>query len=241
MTDAAHLRRAIFGECRRLGLDQETRHALQVRVTGKSSLTEMDDAEMRRVLRELQGGQRQIRAGGRKAGKSADLARRTGKPVEHFQRREVLPAGPHRSKLRALWICAYELGVVRDRRDEALAAWLCRQTGLDAAVWATPAQTAACIEALKDWMTRDGGVDWRPYAVSGKRPVHKPRARVMEALWRRLHEAGAVRIADHGALHSWVVGFRRSQETYSALPSGIQDQLIRELGKWLRKARSKGV
>ena len=228
MPDAAHLRRAIFGECRRRGIDQETRHALQVRVTGKSSLTEMDEAEMRRVLRELQGG-RQRR--GPRGGARRDSA---GDPKP----REVLPAGPHRSKLRALWICAFELGIVRDRRDEALAAWICRQTGLDAAVWATPRQTAACIEGLKDWMAREG-VDWSPYAVSGKRPVHKPRARVMEALWRKLHEAGAVRIADHGALHSWVVGFRRSQETYSALPSTIQDQLIRELGKWLRKAKGR--
>ena len=231
MPDAAHLRRAIFGECRRRGIDQETRHALQVRVTGKSSLTQMDEAEMRRVLRELQGGQQ--RRPGPRGGPRRDGAGES-KP------REVLPTGPHRSKLRALWICAYELGVVRDRTDAALASWLCRQTGLDAAVWATPAQTAQCIEALKDWLARDGGVDWSPYARSGKRPVHKPRARIMEALWRRLHEAGAVRIADHGALHSWVVGFRRAQDTYSALPSTIQDQLIRELGKWLRKVRANG-
>ena len=235
MTDAARIRRSIFGECRRRGIDQETRHALQVRVTGKSSLTEMNEAEMRRVLSELQGGRRQFRAGGRKAGKSVEAARGAGGPAKG---REVLPAGPHRSKLRAQWICAFELGIVRDRRDEALAAWICRQTGLDAAVWATPRQTAACIEGLKDWLAREG-VDWSPYARDGKRPVHKPRARIMEALWRKLHEAGAVEIADLGALHSWVVGFRRAQEPYQALPSTIQDALIRELGKWLRKARGR--
>ena len=223
--DPERIRRAIFGTCRRRGIDDETRHAIQLRATGKESLKDMTPREMAEVLQAL-GGHR--RRSGRRAGPRRDNAEE--------QRREVLPAGPHRSKLRALWICAYELGVVRDRTDEALAAWICRQTGLDAAIWAPPAQTAQCIEALKDWMARDGGVDWRPYARDGKRPVHKPRARVLEALWRKLHEAGEVRIADTGALHSWVVGFRRGQESYSALPSTVQDQLIRELGKWLRKA-----
>lgn len=236
MTDAARIRRCIFAICRERGIDDETRHAIQLRATGKDSLKGMDANEMAKVLRALFGRQH-FRAGGRKAGGPVEAARGAGGPA---RRREVLPAGPHRSKLRALWICAYELGILRDRRDEALAAWICRQTGLDAALWATPAQTAACIEALKDWMARDGGVDWSPYARSGKRPVHKPRARVLEALWRKLYEAGEVRIADHGALHSWVVGFRRAQDTYSALDNRTQDVLIRELGKWLRKATGGG-
>ena len=229
--DPARIRRAIFGACRRRGIDDETRRAVQLRATGKESLKDMTPREMAEVLQALGGWRRrQLDDSPRRRGPGPPSGVGEPKP------REVLPAGPHRSKLRALWICAYELGVVRDRTDDALAAWICRQTGLDAAVWATPAQTSACIEALKDWMARDGGVCWEPYARSGKRPVHNPRARVLEALWRKLHEVGAVRIADHGALHSWVVGFRRSQESYSALPSTIQDQLIRELGKWLRKA-----
>ncbi len=220
--DLSRLRRAIFGECRRRGLDEDARHAVQVRVTGKESLKEMNEAEMRRVLAALAGRQtgRPVRAGGR-----AKVASRPS----------VLPAGPHTSKLRALWISAYWLGVVTDNRDTALAAWMCRQTGMDAARWATPAQTSACIEALKDWMARDGGVDWSPYARSGKRPAPNPGARILEALWRKLADVGKVKIADHGALHSWVVGFRRAQEPYSALNASTLNQLIRELGGWLRQ------
>lgn len=231
MTTPDRIRRSIFGFCREHGIDDETRRAVQVRATGKDSLTKMDLRQMTDVFLALR---RSVYGRSRDAGPAR---RQEPEP----KRREVLPGGPHRSKLRALWICAYELGILRDRRDEALAAWICRQTGLDAALWATPAQTAACIEALKDWMARDGGVDWSPYARSGKRPVQKPRARVMEALWRKLHEAGEVRIADHGALHSWVVGFRRAQDAYSALDNRTQDLLIRELGKWLRKARGDGT
>ena len=81
--------------------------------------------------------------------------------------RASLPENSHTSKLRALWISAWCLGVVRNRSDDALAAFIRRQAGIDAARWATPAQTAAAIEALKDWMERDGGVDWSPYARDG--------------------------------------------------------------------------
>jgi len=211
-------RAAIFAKCRDRGIDADTRHALQRRVTGKESLTDMTLQEMRAVYAAL-AGRETVRTGGRRAGKT------------YAQAGKYLPAGPHTSKLRALWISAYWLGVVRDREDKALASWICRQTGLDAARWATPAHTAQAIEALKDWMARDGGVDWRPYAHK----KHNPGARILEALWRKLHAAGAVRIADHGALHSWVVGFRRAQDSYSTLNGWTLNQLIRELGTWLRK------
>ena len=209
--EANRLRRAIFARCREEGLDDEARREVQRAATGKDSLTKMSLPEMSKVLQAL-GGRR---------------PRATG--------RSVLPDGPHTSKLRALWISAWWLGVARGIDDRALAAWICRQTGLDSARWATPVQTAMCIEALKDWMARDGGVDWRPYAVDQGRPKDRPRARVMEALWRRLHEKGAVRIPSPDALASWVAGFRRGGGDYAMLNAGTQDQLIRELGKWLAK------
>ena len=210
--EANRVRRAIFAECRKAGIDDETRHRIQRRTTGKGSLTEMSVVEMERVLRALGG--------------SARCQPRTAE----------LPDNSHKKKLRALWLSAYWLGVVRDNRDSALAAWICRQTGIDAASWATPAQTAACIEALKDWLAREAGVDWSPYAVDGGKPKHVPGARVLEAIWRKLHEAGAVRIADLGALHYWVVGFRRDQACYTTLNSSTLAQLHRHLGEWLRRA-----
>ena len=217
--DPNRIRRAIFAKCREAGIGDEERHDVQRRATGKASLKEMSPVEMETVLRAL-GGARRSRDGVRDSRPgTADL-----------------PDGPHTGKLRALWISAYWLGVVRDNEDRALAAWICRQAGIDAAKWATPAQTAACIEALKDWMARDAGVDWSPYARAKGKPKHVPGARVLEALWRKLHEAGAVRIADTGALHGWVVGFRRDTATYTALNASTLNQLIRELGAWLRRA-----
>jgi len=210
--DPAKVRRAIFAKCREEGIDDAARHDVQLRATGKASLKDMSPAEMEKVLRAL---------GGR---------------IRRESRTSDLPNGPHTGKLRALWISAYWLGVVRDNRDGALASWICRQTGIDAARWATPVQTAACIEALKDWMTRDGGVNFAPYAQAKGKPKHAPGARILEALWRKLHEAGAVRIPDTAALHAWVTGFRRDSACYTALNASTLNQLIKELGEWLRRA-----
>ena len=210
--DANRIRRAIFARCREAGIDDDERHRVQLRATGKSSLKEMTPVEMETVLRALGGS------------------------VRRRPRTADLPNGPHTAKLRALWISAWCLGVVRDNEDRALAAWICRQAGIDAAKWATPAQTAACIEALKDWMARDAGVDWSPYARAKGKPRHAPGARVLEALWRALHAAGAVRIDDPGALAAWVEGFRRQPGDYVRLNASTLNRLIRELGEWLRRA-----
>jgi len=163
--------RAVHAASRQHGLDADARHALQERVTGKPSLTAMSDAQIRQVLGTL-----------------------NGRPPA----RNVLPGGPHTSKLRALWISAYWLGVVEVLDDDALASWLKRQTGLDSAAWATPPQTAAAVEALKDWMEREAGVDWSPWRVTGKggrkATFHNPRARVLQAQARRLEALGVAQL-----------------------------------------------
>lgn len=53
-TDTAVLRRKIFAGCRELGIDDETRHDLQIVETGKDSLSAMTADEMRRVLKALE-------------------------------------------------------------------------------------------------------------------------------------------------------------------------------------------
>jgi phage gp16-like protein len=49
----AALIRTIQVGCKQLGIDAETRHELQLRLVGKSSLSDMTDAERQRVLDEL--------------------------------------------------------------------------------------------------------------------------------------------------------------------------------------------
>jgi hypothetical protein len=69
--------------------------------------------------------------------------------------------GPFAAKVRALWISAHHLGIVRDRSDTALIAFVTRQTGLRAVRWLRdPPAASQVIEALRGWMTREAGVVW---------------------------------------------------------------------------------
>lgn len=49
----AALIRTIQVGCKQLGIDAETRHEMQLQLVGKSSLSDMSDAERQRVLTEL--------------------------------------------------------------------------------------------------------------------------------------------------------------------------------------------
>lgn len=124
---------------RELGLDEDDYRAVLERVTGKRSAAVMDDDERRACVSEFQ----RLGFGGR---------RRTS-----LHRLE----GPYAGKLQALWISAWHLGIVQNRDDRALIAFVERQTGIAAIRWLRNAHHArAAIEALKAWMTRAAGVEW---------------------------------------------------------------------------------
>ncbi|WP_048646583.1 regulatory protein GemA [Nitratireductor soli] len=149
-----------------LGLDDETYRAVLVRVTGKSSAGEMNEAERQRVVEEL---------------------RRQG-----FKRIKYGLEGPFAKKLQALWIAAWNLGLVRDRRDAAMLAFVKRQTGIEHTRFLrNPGDAAKAIEAMKAWMAREGGVDWSEHSyISDWR--RQPGARIAIAQWAMLARANAV-------------------------------------------------
>lgn len=120
---------------KQLGLDEDTYRAVLVRVTGKNSARDMSPAEQNRVVEEL---------------------RRQGfKPAKKGLQ------GPFAKKLQALWIAAWNLGIVRDRRDAAMLVFVKRQTNIDHTRFLLDAENAAkAIDALKAWMTREANVDW---------------------------------------------------------------------------------
>ena len=72
----------------------------------------------------------------------------------------ALPDLPGASKLRALWIAGWHLGVVQDRRDSALSAFVRRECGVDAAGWAKSRDLGTAIDRLKAWIRREAGVVW---------------------------------------------------------------------------------
>ena len=152
----------------------------------------------------------------------------------------ALPAGPATRKLRALWISAFHLGLVRDSSDGALAAWLRRLEILDADTCLAPDGVAHAIRPLEAWLARGGGVDWRPHLSLGRsghvREVRRPRARVLEAQWRILYRQGRVRIGSHAALGAYAsrfAGLGRA-DSHLALSDAQADALIRHLDKSIR-------
>lgn len=86
-----------------------------------------------------------------KAGKSSQPRPRTGTPAPSSR---PLAPDAQSQKIRALWLTLADAGVVRNRSEAALAAYVKRQTGVEALQWLGPAQASAVIESLKKWLSR---------------------------------------------------------------------------------------
>lgn len=152
-----------------LGIDEFGKRALYDRITGKAGLTAMSTTEQEAVLTEL-----------RRLGFAPASKRANGRP--HL-------SGRYAQKLQALWIAAYNLGLISDRDDRALEAFVKRQTGLERERFLHHAHDAAkVIEALKAWLKRDGGVDWTDYR-SMPAYQREPGYKIARAQWARLHPA----------------------------------------------------
>tara|TARA_R110002020_G_scaffold10801_22_gene41074 strand:+ start:4052 stop:4633 length:582 start_codon:yes stop_codon:yes gene_type:complete len=125
---------AIHAMKRELGLDDGSYRSLLKRVTGKTSLRDMSPDELGLVAGTLrdQGAGRQSRLG-----------------------------GPYGAKLQALWISGWQLGVVHNRANAALLAFIKAQTGIEHTRFLRdPKDARKAVEALKSWLTREAGVDW---------------------------------------------------------------------------------
>ncbi|RKR03596.1 gp16 family protein [Maricaulis maris] len=126
---------------KQLGLDEDSYRSVLQQVTGKTSAKDMSEGDRHRVLARF----REMGFG------TGSTARKGG--LE----------GPYAKKLQALWIAGWNLGLVRDRKDSALVAFVRRQTGIDHVRFLhEPDDAAKAIEALKAWMAREAGVEWNP-------------------------------------------------------------------------------
>lgn len=121
---------AVRAASRRLRISEEDRKAIQLRVTGKESLADMELPEIGRVLDELN--------------------RDWKGPMGHRG---------HVGKIRALWWTLYWLGATGDPGDAPLDAFVERQTGIAALRFLDYRKASSVIEALKSWAAREG-VKW---------------------------------------------------------------------------------
>ncbi|MGN6777593.1 regulatory protein GemA [Rhizobium sp.] len=168
---------AIHAGFKQLGIsDDADRRALYARVTGKSGLTLMEPDEQEAVVTEL---------------------RRLGfKPAERRANGRQKLTGKFAKKLQALWIAAWNLGIVRDRDDKAMLAFVKRQTGIDHTRFLVYADDAAkAIDGLKGWLKREAGVGFGN--ASGYEWLASDGAKIAWAQWKILHP-GATLIVRKG-------------------------------------------
>ena len=93
--------------------------------------------------------------------------------------------GPYAAKARALWISGWQLCVIDNRSDDAMLAFVQRQTGIQSMSWLRDAKDGQrVIEALKGWLEREANVFWAD--------TRNPKRAVMLAMFNKLDEAGAV-------------------------------------------------
>ncbi|MBJ3783391.1 regulatory protein GemA [Devosia sediminis] len=162
---------------RGLAMEEQDYRSLLERVTGKTSLREMNGPEHVRVLDEL---------------------RAKGAPKLIVKGKEL--AGPYAKKLQALWIAGWNLGVIHNRTDAAMLAFIKGQTGIDHTRFLRDAADARkAVEALKSWVAREGGVVWG--TSRGYDWLTNDAGKVAWAQWIKL-EPGA-------ELHPDDKGFRR--------------------------------
>lgn len=143
MTSPDALRKLIFAGCRTLGLDAELRHDLQLAATGKASLSDMNERELRLVVGALKecGFEPQP---GRKAARK--------------------PAG--RADIRfchVMWRLLYEAGAVKVAGPKGLNAFVRSQfegkwksVPIDIDALTDWHQINDVVEALKAWCAREG-------------------------------------------------------------------------------------
>lgn len=209
---------AVRAAARRKGLDDEARRDLQLRVTGKRSLGDMDLPEIGRVLDEMNRGWR---------APSGDRA--------------WLP------KVRALWWTLYWLGEIdceHGHVERALDRFVRRQAGVEALSFLTHRNAPAVVEALKDWAAR-AGVDWPgpehwPPAdvLAGDLPPQAwaERLAVIVAIGRRLAQAGVIAWLAAESYAAAALGLPDNPRLWGRAEL---DGAIRLLGKRLRRARGR--
>jgi phage gp16-like protein len=117
-----------------LALDDDTYRDMLRGLELPTSTTEMSLPQMAKVLEHL---------------------KRSGFTVRSKPNDRAQADYPQAKMLRGLWLELHELGYVKNPSETALAAWVKRESKVDALQWLTVAQAQAVIEKLKKWRWRD--------------------------------------------------------------------------------------
>ncbi len=194
------------------GMDDAMYRTFLHRVTGKLSAKDLTDAQLKLVL-------------------------------VHFDKIGISPPPNQevKRKVTALWLSAYHLGVVSNKSEEAMRAFVYRQVKVQHENWMSPQVAHKTIEALKNMLERDGGVNWDEGSShvnmdtkAQKFIKHKERHQIINAQLRKLEAQGKIQ--------NWLFGDELCCRMLSIpsnpianIPPEQQDELIRRLGAWIRQ------
>jgi len=199
---------AVRAACRRLRIGDDDRRAIQLEVVGKASMVDMSLPEIGRLLDRLNKDYR------------GPVGRRA-------------TAG----KIRALWWTLYWLGALDRPSDEAIDAFVKRQTGKERIQFLGHKEAFRVIEALKAWAAREG-VLWPTDARLAELLVHNPevtmprleRHAVLDAIAAKLRRAGLLLAHENYCARALGLGCNHWHWTERAI-----DEAIRLLGKKFRR------
>lgn len=133
--DRQRLIRVIHVARRELAMDDDTYRGILVQIGNASSAKDLSDSNLQKVLDHLKACGFKVRPN----------KKRVSRPLASF---------PVDKKIRALWLFAHDLGIVRDPSERALAAYVKRLAGVDALQWTDGDQVLTLIESLKKWIMR---------------------------------------------------------------------------------------
>ncbi len=148
-----------------LGLCDDDYRAILLRVTGKTSCTQLSDDQLVKVLDEFKakGFQPQPRKAPPKA-------------ANH----------PAAMKARALWISLYHLNAISNPSEKALEAFAKRQLKCERLQWADQGQMYKLVEALKAIGTRSGWNQSTTNATDGSHALKILKMQLCEAILMKL-------------------------------------------------------
>lgn len=126
---------------RDLNMDEDTYRAILHQATGKASTSDMTVPELEKTLEHF---------------KRCGFKIRHARKDKHGKTARSIPLAqdPDAKKIRALWLFLHELGLVRNKSENALAAYVKRITRVDALQWIDGDQVKIVIESLKKWAMR---------------------------------------------------------------------------------------
>lgn len=140
----------------------------------------------------------------------------------------------HHTKIKALFIAAYNLGLFESGTDAALDAFVSRQTGKLRLSFVTPTEAAAAVEALKAMLARKGFI-----VPSTNDRGMTARRELLKAQWAELYRIGATATDYPSALWHYagrVLGINCSG--LEQLDARQLDTVARRLGGWIKQRKA---